>query len=264
MDKIAVAKILDKFELNNRTGKMSVSSFMDPAVSAYLTKKLNLKTFQLCSQNLINEDRFLWGGFNEAERVVLVCGFKINNDVKADQFKFLSLLKINIDIPKISYRSNKKLGHRDFLGSILNLGISRDLIGDIIVFDDYAYAVIISSISDYILENLRKVSNFSVTIKKVQMDFIEKSNFTSETIRDTVPSVRLDNVLVSFIRISRAVARDIIKSGNVYVNWVRCEKPDYILKENDMITARDYGRVKLDKIGTLNNKGRLPIVMRIN
>ena len=61
---------------------------------------------------------------------------------------------------KISPRSakyGKPLEHRDVLGTVMGLGITRDLIGDIIIREDGAYLFCVSSMADFLRESLARV-----------------------------------------------------------------------------------------------------------
>ena len=58
------------------------------------------------------------------------------------------------------------LTHRDFLGSVIGLGIERTKLGDIIVRDNEGYIFVNESISEYITENLSKVKHTNVRVEK--------------------------------------------------------------------------------------------------
>ena len=47
---------------------------------------------------------------------------------------------------------SEELTHRDYLGALMNLGISRTKTGDIIVQDKQPYLIVSESIADYICE----------------------------------------------------------------------------------------------------------------
>ena len=81
------------------------------------------------------EDReiTMWGGAENAERVVVRFG-----DPKEIGYEEDFPIRILYVRPK-QEKFADHLTHRDFLGAILNLGIERDVIGDIIVTERSAY-----------------------------------------------------------------------------------------------------------------------------
>ncbi|MEG2985898.1 MAG: YlmH/Sll1252 family protein, partial [Peptostreptococcaceae bacterium] len=62
----------------------------------------------------------------------------------------------------------KSISHKDYLGAILNLGIKREKIGDIIIHEKFCQLVVNNDICDFIIMNLEKVSRNSVTAKEVK------------------------------------------------------------------------------------------------
>ena len=55
-----------------------------------------------------------------------------------------------LKIEPLSVKFAEKLDHRDYLGALMNLGIERELIGDIIIKETDAYVFCISHISIYV------------------------------------------------------------------------------------------------------------------
>ena len=47
-----------------------------------------------------------------------------------------------------------ELGHRDFLGTVMSLGLKRGVIGDIVAGGSTGYVCCLESVADYICENL--------------------------------------------------------------------------------------------------------------
>ena len=45
----------------------------------------------------------------------------------------------------------KSISHRDYLGALLNLGIKREKIGDIIIHDNFCQVVVSEDICDFII-----------------------------------------------------------------------------------------------------------------
>ena len=81
-------------------------------------------------------------------------------------------------------------------------------------------------------------------------------------IRTTVPSMRLDCLASSGFRLSRNKVLPLIREGKVYVNWEQIVKPDYIVKEGDLITLRGSGRIKIAKLSGLTKKNRITVLIQ--
>ena len=81
-------------------------------------------------------------------------------------------------------------------------------------------------------------------------------------VRDTVSSMRLDNVLASGFGLSRGKAAEAVEKGAVQVNYTVCQKPDKPVSAGDVITCRGLGKCVLDTVGSPTRKNRLPVVIR--
>ena len=92
-----------------------------------------------------------FGGHEGAERVMVRFG---------DPEELMYEVPFPISILKIEPRSKKfseKLTHRDYLGSLMNLGIERDVLGDIAISDGTAYLFCKDDIAPYIQNELTRV-----------------------------------------------------------------------------------------------------------
>lgn len=164
----------------------------------------------------------------------------------------------NIQILKIiPNKFSKKLYHKDYLGTILGLGIKREKIGDIILTNDNsAYVFVSLDICDYIEKDLKKIGHETVRIIKVQE--INKNDLKIDyKERDiTLSSYRLDNFIAHGFGISRRISSELIEKELVKVNYEDYSNPLYEIKEEDLISVRGYGRLKVIKLDGENKKGR--------
>jgi len=81
--------------------------------------------------------------------------------------------------------------------------------------------------------------------------------------RDTVASLRLDSVLSSGMRVSRARAAEIIRQGLVSVDHQQEERIDRLLIEGQLLSIRHFGRIRLVKVDPPTRKDRLPVMLEI-
>lgn len=156
----------------------------------------------------------------------------------------------------------EKLNHRDYLGSVLALGIKREKIGDINVFDDGAEIILSSDIADYVLNNLEKIKHTSIKRAIIDInDSREKIQEYKEK-RVNVASLRLDSVVGAAINMSRSKAVDIIRGGDVKLNHFPMQESAHKVNPNDIISVKGFGRYKIDEITGLTKKDRITIIIK--
>ena len=194
----------------------------------------------------------LYGGYPDAERRLMVF---IPADIPmTDEDAVDGLLTVvRISKPAIS----RDLSHRDYLGSMLGLGIDRSVTGDILVRDDGADIIVLPDISGFLIEEYREVGRTHIRTEEVGIADLKIPKMHTELIRDTVPSVRLDNIVSSAFKISRSKAADAIRGGIVSVDHIECLKPDAKIEEGSAIVLRGRGKAVLREIGGESKKGRL-------
>ena len=166
------------------------------------------------------------------------------------------------DISCVEVRGSgyRNLSHRDFLGSVLGLGLERDVIGDILVYDGDVPRAIITcekTVSGFICENLVKVASDTVKARVLGEGEIELPERKFFHITDTVASSRLDGVVASLISVSRERAKEIVLDGAVEVDYELCERPDKALTEACIITVRGFGKFRINSLADKTKKGRI-------
>jgi len=169
--------------------------------------------------------------------------------------------KEEISVLEITGRNINELSHRDFLGSLMGLGVERKTVGDILVYEDRAYVFILKDMEDYILENVDKIGRHGVKIRSIMPDELTLPEKKTEEISGTVSAPRLDAVVALCTRLSRGKASELIETDKVSVNWEVKNNVSLSLKDGDLISIRGYGRFKLDKINGLSRKGRIHITI---
>lgn len=142
-------------------------------------------------------------------------------------------------------RFAENLTHRDFLGAVMNLGIERDVVGDIFVPDSGtqrgALLFCHENIADYIAENLERVRHTNVTCKRAEGE-IEMENTEPARISLTVASPRADGVISRVYNLSRDESRELFNNGRIFINGIQRENASYQLKEEDAVTVRGFGK----------------------
>lgn len=193
------------------------------------------------------------GGFEESERKVMYIypDYYSENDVSS----VVSMLKIT---GNFKYRD---VSHRDYLGSILSLGIVRENVGDICVNSEGVYVFVLDSMKDYILYNLNKVSNVSVKVVLENKGEFKYEEADFEEVIFTVMSLRLDAIVASAFNLSREKSQSLIKNEYVKVDYEIITSNSKALNGNNIISVRGFGRfVYIGELGeTKKNRVRVLI-----
>ena len=77
----------------------------------------------------------------------------------------------------------------------------------------------------------------------------------------TVSSPRLDSVISAAFHLSRGSAADAVAAGRVNLNDLPCLKPDHTVQENDTVSVRGLGKLRVLALGGLTKKGRLALTL---
>lgn len=172
-------------------------------------------------------------------------------------------LDFPVSVVKITVKNEKysdKLSHRDYLGAILNLGIDRSKIGDILINFPDAYVFCKTEISGYLVSSLEKVKHTQVKCDVVQeQDFHAEPAF--EEIRKSISSIRLDSIVAAAFGGSRSSMSDLITSEKVFVNGKLISSNSYNLKEGDIVSVRGHGKFRFKEIQAQTKKGRTYVLL---
>lgn len=202
---------------------------------------------------------FYYGGFEDAERTVAVFVPDFYGVENIEEYFAENSDENPIQIIRIEKDKFSSLSHRDYLGSLMGLGIKREVIGDIKVDDEGAYVFALKSISRYICENLQKAGRGSVKCTLMEISELPKAQEKTEICFSSVASLRLDNIVSAAFNLSRSLSSQMIQNGAVYVNSLQILKTDYNIKEKDKIVLRGKGKVVVEEIIGESKKGRIHI-----
>jgi RNA-binding protein YlmH len=212
---------------------------------------------------------FLAGGFDEAERarVFLLPDYMYGACMEegfpyATQFSELGeTVREAVSVIEIVGSGFRELSHRDYLGSVLSLGIERDAVGDIALTDKFrAVAVTSEKMADFLSSELKKIANDTVKVRKLTTGETPDIKRQLRPINDTVASGRLDCIVSALTGTSREKAQTAIKAGLVDVDYRCAEHTDMQLTPPCTITVRGHGKYILREFAGETKKGRLRIV----
>ncbi len=225
-----------------------------PAFTEFLSDREKAVVLETANSCGVADRTISFGGFEDAERTIV--GFFPEYSIYMEKEELLR--DFPIEALKIECSGFREHNHRDFLGSILGLGLDRTVVGDIIVGEKGYSAVVFvhSRMSAFISENLKLVGRDGVRISVCAPDNIEVSkNF--EKITGTVASFRIDALLSEILNISRDKSVRLVESELVSVNHVSVSDKSKDVSEGDVISVRGFGKYRLSVIGDANRKGRI-------
>ena len=251
-EKILLCRILDKYNAMRNGGYMTSTGFLSDRIGILADRLLR-------HVGAADDEYFFDGGYDGASRKILIFvpDYMTKEDCKA-------LGSSPLRYVRTSYYKEYVLTHRDFLGSLLGDGVSREVIGDILVNDGDKKTDIV--VTEHILSHMLH-SFFSVGRAKVDCTEITREELfvpeqKTETVKDTVASLRLDGVISAALGMSRDKASAAVERGIVELNHFPCTKGEKLLSEGDAVTVRGFGKFILSQVGNLSKKGRIFIEIK--
>ena len=154
------------------------------------------------------------------------------------------------------------LTHRDFLGALMNLGIRRELLGDIYVKENRACVFCKDSISDYIIDNLTRIKHTTVKLRKTD----DTDDITAPVLEDKiiqVASLRADAVVSRVYNLSRNDSVSMFRAGLIYVNGRECTENALTIRPGDRVSVRGYGKFEYAEETGISKKGKINGKVRI-
>lgn len=197
-----------------------------------------------------------FGGYSGAERRIACFGSEEMCGYEA--FPPIDCVKIE----PVQMKFADELSHRDFFGSVMALGIKREVLGDIIVHGNCGYLFCENSITDYIIENLNQVRRTTVKCAVVEAPPTE-SVALPEIEEFVVASERLDCLIASVYNISRSLSKGLVEQGRVSVNSLLNENPAAALAAGFVVSVRGKGRFIYEGIARETKKGKIRARVRV-
>lgn len=220
------------------TGRAQFTLFLEPAAERDVRAEANQ-----CGAKA----RF-YGGYGDAER----CVAAFYGDSAPDDGEY--------PLTALALTWNAKFAdaqHRDLLGAVMGLGLERDATGDICMGTQpgTAYLFCLEDVAGYICANLESAGRAKLRVAPADAPSIAPPEGTA--FRVTVQNLRLDAILAAGYKLSRSEAQRLIAAGLVKLNHVVEERADVRVEQGGLISARGYGRLRLDEVQGETRKGRV-------
>ena len=183
----------------------------------------------------------LKGGYPEADRRVLVF---LPPGMEEDDPEPESAV-VCLRVKPRSARFTDHPGHRDYLGALMHLGITREVIGDVL-----------PEMAEMIQSELTQVRHTSVVTEAVPVSECTASQ-KRETVTGSIASERIDALIGMVFHLSRSAAKEKIEQELVFAGGLPVKSVSYVPREGESISVRGYGKFVYRGTEGRTKKGRL-------
>ena len=241
-ERIVLARALDQLDRAQNRSIPCATQFLSPAQRAALEPLL-----AACG----HPKHLFHGGYEGAERTV--CVFLPDWQEAEDWDAADELSAIECAYPP----TGADLTHRDLLGGLMGIGLTRERVGDILVGESAAQIVCLRDAAPIILSQFGQAGRYRLRLREIPLSALAPAPAEVKLIHDTVSTLRLDAVLSCGFSLARGKAADAVTGGRVSLNHRECLKPDRAVAQGDVITCRGLGKCVLKTVGGQSRKGRI-------
>lgn len=248
-ERLFIEKVTDWIDKVSDTYCIVTTDFLNPRECYILQTLLNhsaKQDIQLFSSSMIAE----------TEYVKLII---------APDYYQLSISDFNLSCLQIAFASKfTTLKHSQILGTMLGeTGVERLKIGDIAIHQSFAQVFVDQRMVPIFIEKIKKIARSGVKISEIEAKQYIKvpDQLNYKTV--SLSSLRLDKVIASIVNDSRSQAQKLIQSNKVKVNYAEVLRNDFELYENDLISIRGFGRIKLVQNLGLTKKNKIRVEVQV-
>ena len=246
-ERVLLGRVLDKLDQAQKRSIPSHTQFLSPGEQASVEDLL-----AACG----HPRHLMFGGFSTAER--RVCVFLPDWQEQED---WLCGAEETVCALRAGFPKDADPNHRDVLGSLMGLGITREKLGDILVGQGVCDVLCLADAAPILLSQWEGVGRWKIKLQPISLSELEVKPPEVRVIRDTVATLRLDAVLASGFSTSRGKAADLISAGRVMVNHRECLKGDRAVNQGDVLTCRGLGKCVVKEVLGQSRKGRIMLVL---
>ena len=244
-ERVTLARALDQMERAQSRSIPCVTQFLSPAQRAALEPLLAASG---------HPKHLFWGGYEGAERTV--CAF-LPDWLEGEDFT--NDPEGPLGAAEAAFPADAGLTHRDILGGLLGIGLTRERVGDILVLEGRAQIVALAEAVPIIVSQFDQAGRSRLKLRPIPLSELAPAPAEIKVIHDTVSTLRLDAVLAAGFSLSRGRAAEAISAGKVSLNHRECLKGDRSVAEGDVLTCRGLGKCVLKTVGGQSRKGRVII-----
>ncbi len=260
-DQVAIKRFQDLCRMAYQRGIPFYSDFIGLAERDFVYQAVSAQYPSLTVQGY---PIAFYGGYQDAERT-MVCFMPEPGlpEPPADSYPICC-----IRLEPVNRRFCEDLTHRDYLGTVMGLGLERDQIGDIVVRHESDHTVKMTIAYVFCKQNkaellldLNRIRHTTVLAREVDAQSLHWTPEYKE-IAGSVSSLRMDAILSIAIRTSRTQGLQLIREGNIYLNGRCCTENAKLLQDGDILTVRGYGKYLFCNTGGVSKKGRYQIIVK--
>ena len=238
------------------------------SVTRFLTPQERKRAERILQMRGMSGQAWFWGGYPQAERTCLfllpdyLCALCDLPLMECAPERVAELIgdDLTASVTAVLVRGSRyrTLTHRDYLGSVLGVGLERDAVGDIAVQNEHEAVVFCAQKpAELLLTLLEKVATDTVKCVPYTLSEAFTDGKRYQHISDTVASARLDCVVAALTNLSRDDAQAAVRTGLVEVDFEPTERVNLELQPPLTISVRGYGRFILHSFDGETRKGRL-------
>ncbi|MGL4739599.1 MAG: RNA-binding protein [Sarcina sp.] len=236
------ADILKLYNLYEKATSRGITLFSDEFYPPFVWKELE----KLSSKNI---EISSFGIFSDSDRRMIAFNKNEWNEYP---------------IKLIQIKCNTKfqgLEHKDYLGSIMGLGIKREKLGDLILLrDDICYLAAEENIALYVVENLHKIKKLNCECGILDF-YADIPSVNYKELSVNISSNRLDAIVSELAKLSRSKANELIDKGLVLVDYAKVFSKTIEVEEDTRITIRGVGKFKVKETLGVTKNGRLKLTI---
>ena len=194
----------------------------------------------------------LFGGYDSAERQMVA----FIPDALYYEFDYpIRCIRILPKYPKFA----EKLTHRDILGALMNLGIERNRLGDILCFENEYYVFCDEDILPFILAELSKIKHTLVDLQEEYECSHLQANISLEEQYDMIASNRIDCIIAKAFHLSRSEASQLLTAEKVFINGKCITNCNQSCENGAIVSVRGKARFIFEDCNAVSKKGKLRV-----
>ncbi len=198
----------------------------------------------------------LFGGREDSERNMLRFG-------REEELGYAEDFPITcVEMAPLRQKFADELTHRDFLGALMNLGIERSTLGDIIILENKGYVFCTTVIAPVIVKELERIKHTPVKcrIAEAPQDVAAPYSVSKKI---QVSSERIDAIIAKTYQLSRGESLELFRQKKVFLNGFSCDNCSALLKPDDVVTTRGFGKFAYLGYESTSKKGKKNIIISV-
>lgn len=201
-------------------------------------------------KNTLHTQSEVFGGYDSAERQMVA----FIPDALCFDFP-IKCIHITPKYPKFA----EKLTHRDVLGALMNLGIERNRLGDILCMEQDYYVFCDPKIGSFLLGELQKIRHTMVELEE-ETDYRHlQAQIHLEEQYDMIASNRIDCIIAKALHLSRSESAELLASEKVFLNGKCVTNCNQMCEDGVIVSVRGKCRFIFENCNTVSKKGKLRV-----